>query len=327
MLGKSTIPTTLNLILAVMRYSKRYRRIDLEDEPEENVIQIDQEDFFLEFMDTAEFRPRGGNSSVFRAVSPEGETTYIIKFCKYPLGTNQKREQQRLQRFEREIEALTQASRSEFADCVIRIIDQGVLVLPAEYGTERVKYYAMEEADSDLTRFLIDNDLTFPQQVFLCSELLRILKGLHALGIYHRDIKADNILMRNGRPIFGDLGLINYRTKDHDLDVFDERVGPFGFLSPEATNKCLGLRSKPTFSFDCWIDEKSDVFQLGQVFWLVLQHEVATGHLSEEDIKFPRSEMLGTIIRPMLQYGKERRASISAVELALEPILKELAIA
>ena len=50
-------------------------------------------------------------------------------------------------------------------------------------------------------------------------------------------------------------------------------------MSPEATNKGLGLRNKASFAFDCAIDDKSDIFQLGQVFWLVVQDEVPTGHL------------------------------------------------
>lgn len=301
--------------------------MELEEEAERNILLIEQDEFFLEPMDTADIRPRGTNSSVFRAVAPDGEESYVIKFCKFPLDTGRPREQQRVQRFEREIGALTTASTSDFSDCVIRIVEPGELELRAESGHERLKYYAMEEADSDLTSYLEENELTFPQQIFLCNELLRILKGLHALGIYHRDIKADNILMRGDRPLFGDLGLINYRIEDQDLDTFDERIGPIGFLSPEATNKCLGLRGKPSFSFDCWIDEKSDVFQLGQVFWLVLQSEVPTGHLSDMDVKFPHATMLGTVIHPMLQYGKERRANLTAVESALQPVLRELALA
>ena len=192
---------------------------------------------------------------------------------------------------------------------------------------ERLRYYVMEKADSDLTTFLRRNDLSFPSKIALCNDLLGILKKLHALGIYHRDIKADNIFMVDGRPVFGDLGLIAFRDEDQDLDGFNEKIGPVGLLSPEATNKHLGLRGKESFCFDCNIDEKSDIFQLGQVFWLVLQSEVPTGHLDDADVRFPPSpQVLNTIIHPMLQYGKERRANVSSIETAFEPLLKELAI-
>ena len=184
----------------------------------------------------------------------------------------------------------------------------------------------MESADSDLAKYLENNELTLPQKILLCDELLKILKGLHALGIYHRDIKPENILMRAGKPVFGDLGLIAYRQEDQVLDEFSEKVGPLGYLSPEATNKGLGLRSKASFTFDCVIDDKSDVFQLGQVFWLVLQDEVPTGHLIVGDLRFGAgANVLQSVIHPMLQYGKQRRASVEEVETALQPVMKEMA--
>jgi serine/threonine protein kinase len=309
-----------------MRYRRGKSKVELDDEPEKNLILIEEEEFFLENMDAAG-RQRGANSSVFRAVSLSGEESYIVKFCRFAIDSRQQWDQRRTQRFAREIQALTQVRDSKFSDCVIRIIQDEVTSMRADWGGEaQLNYYVMEEADSDLTAYLEQNELSFPQQLFLCSELLRILKGLHALGIYHRDIKATNILMRGDRPLFSDLGLINYRAQDQDMDTFDERIGPVGFLSPEATNKFLGLRGKSSFSFDCWIDDKSDVFQLGQVFWLVLQSEVPTGHLTDVDVKFPHLDVLGTVIHPMLQYGKERRANLSAVESALLPVLKEVAL-
>lgn len=309
-----------------MRFS-RQRRVELDQEPERNIIRIEGDEFFLENMDAANFGQRGANSSIFRAVAPDGDETYVVKFCRFPLDSRQRWERLRIQRFTREIEALTHTRNSDFSDCVIRTVDDGVIRMRSEFGVQRFNYYVMEEADSDLSTYLEANELSFPQQIYLCAELLRILKGLHTLGIYHRDIKASNILMKEDRPLFADLGLISYREQDEDLDRFYERIGPVGFLSPEATNKCLGLRAKASFSFDCTIDEKSDIYQLGQVFWLVLQNEVPTGHLSEADVKFPHARVLGSIIHPMLQYGKERRASLSMVESAMQPVLRQVALA
>jgi serine/threonine protein kinase len=316
-----------------MRFNRQRRSVELSQEPEGNWLRIDQEDCFLETMDVADARHRGTNSSIFRCVGAEGDHPYVVKFCRYSVGTRSQWERRRISRFLREIDALKVARDSQFSDCVIRIVDDGVLEIPAIPqgprtigGTDQVRYYVMERADSDLTTFLEQNELTFPQKIALCSELVRILTGLHSLGIYHRDVKADNILMMSGQLLFGDLGLINFRNVDHDIDEAREKIGPFGLLSPEATNKCLGLRDKASFLFDCWIDEKSDVFQLGQMFWLILQDEVPTGHLSQADVRFPHIGVLSDVVHPMLQYGKVRRASLAEVRLALEPVLRETAL-
>jgi len=311
-----------------MRFRRRNQKVELQQDAENNVLLIDGEEHFLEYIDAADVRKGGANSSVFRAVHPDGDDSYVVKFCRYPLDTKYPRDVRRIQRFERKIEALHRARNSGESKCVIPIVEDYQISLSSDSGGPApLKYYVMEEAGSDLATYLEENELEFPQKILLCNELLKILKGLHALGIYHRDIKPANILMREGLPVFGDLGLIAYREEDHDLDEFDEKIGPIGYLSPEATNKGLGLRNKASFTFDCAIDAKSDIFQLGQVFWFVVQDEVPTGHLILEDLRFGAgATILEHVIRPMLQYGKQRRASLGDVETALQPVLREMAI-
>jgi serine/threonine protein kinase len=311
-----------------MKFKRRAQRVELDqDIAENNIFLINGEEYFLEQIDVAEAR-QGGNSSVFRAVHPEGNDSYVVKFCRYPLDSTYPRDKRRIRRFEREIEALHRARNSVESRCVVRIVQDGTFRVVSDSGRRApLKYYVMEAADSDLAKYLEENELSLPQKILLCDELLKILKGLHALGIYHRDIKPENILMVGGRPLFGDLGLIAYREIDQDIDEFAEKVGPIGYLSPEATNKGLGLRSKGSFTFDCVIDDKSDIFQLGQVFWLVLQDEVPTGHLIVGDLRFGAgAAVLERVIQPMLQYGKQRRASVEDVETALQPVMREVAI-
>lgn len=310
-----------------MRFHRGSRRVNLHDDASENLLRVNSVEFFLEAIDAIEAR-QGGNSSVFRAVDSDGDDPYVVKFCRFPTNSTNQNHRKRVLRFEREIRALRRALNSPQAPCVIPIVADGTLKLRAEYGGPAfLRYYVMERADSDLARYLAKNELSVPQKLMLCDELLKILRGLHDLGIYHRDIKPENILMRDGVPVFGDLGLIDYRQDDQNIDDFSEKIGPMGYLSPEATNKGFGIRTKGSFAFDCAIDDKSDIFQLGQVFWLVIQDEVPAGHLDAEDLRFGAEVgLLERLIRPMLQYGKQRRSSLVEVEAAIQPVLKEMAI-
>lgn len=310
-----------------MRYNSRFQRIELSRRWQANYFLIQGNDYFLEELERKGASQKGGNSSIFRAVDADNEQALVVKFCRYPLNTRQPKAQKRVGRFLREIYAMEKARESVFAGCVIPVVDKGSLTLQSDDGPQKVHYYVMEEAVCDLRDFLEENELPLQQRIHLCQQILDNLRDLHALGIYHRDIKPENILMMDGKPVFGDLGLINFRPKDEDLDYFEEKIGPLGFLSPEATNKCLGIRGRATFAFDCWIDDKSDVFQLGQLFWFVLQEEVPTGHLAFEDARFAHNALFATVIQPMLQYGKGRRSDVATVRAAMEPILKEFTLA
>lgn len=307
-----------------MRYDSRAQAVRLSDDPDRNYFRICGDEFFLEGLDHASI---GGNSSVFRAIHPDGDESYIVKFCRYLRESTYPRDQKRIERFEREIQALSQArSSSTWRECVVSIVDDGVFPVSARGERKTLRYYVMEEAESDLYGFLEKNMLGFSQKLLLCKELMTALKGIHDIGIYHRDIKPGNILISNGKPVFSDLGLINFREQDQDIDHFDERIGPIGYLSPEATNKHLAIRSRPEFAFDCWIDEKSDLFQLGQIFWLILQDEVPTGHLDVSDVRTPSGGFFESVIQPMLQYSKDRRSSLTFVEESMAPLMKEFAV-
>lgn len=291
--------------------------------PLRDSLDIQDEFFFLEeIYDSAE-RVKGGNSFILRAVHPEGNPSYVVKFSKYPSDTKRRTEIRRNVRFEKEIEALRKAAASPERECVVSIIDDGRLEIGSGVS---LRYYVMEEADANLRKFLSENPLSPPAKILLCKQLLTSLNALHGIDIYHRDIKPENILVIGQRWKFGDLGLISYRNEHPDPDDYAEKVGPTGFLSPEATNKAFANRRCPDFDFDCLIDEGSDIFQLGQLFWFILQNEVPTGQLSLSDFKCAHAGMFNNIICKMLQYPKSRRPTIKDLETSFQPVLKEFGL-
>ena len=137
----------------------------------------------------------------------------------------------------------------------------------------------MEKAESDLTEYLKTTELTIQQRFLICTEILTGIKELHSEDIYHRDIKPDNILFINGTWKISDLGLIGFREDDFKAKEIGMKIGPANWMSPEAFNKMYneGDGYLNTYGFDCNLDEKSDIFQLGKLFWFIFQGNVPDG--------------------------------------------------
>jgi serine/threonine protein kinase len=307
-------------------------RITLAKDEYDNYINIDGVDFILENL--SERGSKGGNSNVFKIrVANEDEdygggSEFIIKISNIHLEIPYSHfNHNRQQRFRREIIALRKAKKKGLSN-VVKLIENGDIHI----GNKTFPFYIMEKGNSDLTDYLSVRR-TIQQKILLFQSILIGIKQLHGIEIYHRDIKHDNIFMFGEECKIGDLGLMRFKNEDYLPLDNNQRLGAFGWESPEAMNKFLaGKAQNPEFTFDCRIDESSDIFQLGKLFWYILQGNLPIGFLDQEDFKIEDSELFDLLIS-LLQHSKNsglktsrRPISIASVETLMQPIVKKYGV-
>lgn len=296
--------------------------IKLSGKLEKNYISLNNEDFYLSALSTKYRFNKGASSNLFILHDPNGETEdRVIKICKTPL-TNNSNTDQRIKRFKREIRAFGITKRYSLPG-IITFYGYG----DVEIEDYTFLYIILEKADNDLANYLEDHNFKFSinQKVSFCISILNGIQQLHDKGIYHRDIKHDNILVVNGEIKIADLGLVQFQDRDSDMDGINEKIGPIGWLSPEATNKMLTKNKSIGNVYDCDINYKSDIFQLGKLFWYIFQGNLPLGQIILGDKKSGDSEIFDIIVL-MLQHDMRRRPNIPQINILFDPIKIRLAV-
>ena len=231
------------------------------------------------------FLASGGMGAVYRARHLDHGTQHAIKVIVPGLASDEKV----VQLFIKEARQLERIN----SDAIVRY--QGFL--RDENGA---RYLVMEFVDGEpLSNVLKQRRLEAPEVLALLERVGRGLVAAHQLGIVHRDISPENIILPGGDV--GSAKLIDFgivKSSDpNDLTLIgNDFAGKLSFVSPEQVGLFGGV-----------VDPRSDIYSLGLV--------LAAAALGSGE-KFDMGGSLTNVIK-----ARQGVPDLSALPLALRPII------
>ena len=127
--------------------------------------------------------------------------------------------------------------------------------------------YTMEQAETTLEKYIINNDLTEETKINCIRQILHVMKLVHESDIIHRDISPNNIFIISGMLKIADFGL------GKDLNIFTSHqtihtnaMGQYSYCAPE---QFMMLKDG---------DKRSDVYSLGRVINFIMTGDPRDAH-------------------------------------------------
>lgn len=188
---------------------------------------------------------QGGMATVYEARDERYDRRVAIKVMRVDLTSELGAE-----RFLREIQITAQLNHAN----VLPLLDSGTAMARP--------YYVMPLVDGESLRQLLDREQRLPlgTALSITREVAEALSHAHALGIMHRDVKPENILLRGGHATVADFGIA--RAVDvaagETLTRTGVAVGTPTYMSPEQASGTAP------------VDARTDVYALGAVLYEML---------------------------------------------------------
>ncbi|HTM41366.1 MAG TPA: tetratricopeptide repeat protein [Terriglobales bacterium] len=189
----------------------------------------------------------GGMGTVYKARDRELDRLVALKVIRPDLARNPAI----IQRFKQELILARQVTHRN----VVRIFDLG--------EADGIKFITMEFIEGkDLRSLLLEHTKFSPEEA---AEIIRqvclALDTAHSEGVIHRDLKPQNIMRdASGRIVVMDFGLARSLESD-GMTQTGALIGTMEYMSPEQ-----GLGQE--------LDQRSDLFTLGLIFYELLSGQV-----------------------------------------------------
>ncbi|TYQ16190.1 UNVERIFIED_CONTAM: serine/threonine protein kinase/GAF domain-containing protein/predicted ATPase [Acetivibrio alkalicellulosi] len=191
----------------------------------------------------------GGSSFVYRALDLKTNDFVAVKLMKDIITT---RYIEDIIRFKKEVHIISRLNHPN----IIKVYDMGDYTGVPYIVTEFLHGESLDDLIKRGKIFSIEESMT------IINQLTEALSYVHSKSIIHRDLKPGNIFLENISDKLNvkllDFGMSNILELG-EISGQEEVVGTFGYMSPEAT----GILNRR-------IDERSDLYSLGVVFYAMM---------------------------------------------------------
>jgi serine/threonine protein kinase len=191
----------------------------------------------------------GGMGTVYRGRNRQTGQIVAIKIVPSQMGSNQVL----MKRFEQEFLA---ASRLDHPN-IVRALDY--------CGTGPTPFLVMEFVDGESLGQKIERDgrMNEVEAIRLIAQVCQGLHRAHKMGMIHRDIKPDNILVTpDGQAKLTDLGLVKEVESELNLTRTGRGLGTPHFMAPEQFRNAKNA------------DIKCDIYSLGATLYMMVTGEL-----------------------------------------------------
>lgn len=234
---------------------------------------------------------RGGFANVLAGYDRQQKRPVAIKFFRSEVGNNE----WIMRRFQQEVSALQQVQHPH----IVPIYAHG-------FTSSAIPYLVMEYVEGKSLRELLPSGPIAPARTArLLSQLAGALEAIHKKQICHRDVKPENLMIRNFEMPSEELILIDFsislvKDANETLHGLSRAAGSFDYMAPE---QAIG-----------YAQSSSDIYSLTKVLLEMLTGQRLTTLLPGASLDTPARvrELLQTL---PLQFSA---TSISMIASALE---------
>jgi tRNA A-37 threonylcarbamoyl transferase component Bud32/FixJ family two-component response regulator len=246
----------------------------------------------------------GGSSQVYLAESEKAGELVVLKV----LGDNSDSQVEPHQVFERFLQEYELLLRIRHPN-VVRIHEMGI--------ADDHAYISMEYFPAGDLRLRMRDPLTPEQALDYTEQIARSLSAVHQVGVFHRDLKPGNIMLRNdGSLALIDFGLAKHAMRSSDITAAGTIFGTPYYISPEQ-----GHGDE--------VDARSDLYSLGIILYeLLMQKRPYTATTPMGIIYLHRNAPLPTLSKELKRYeplvqkllAKEPQDRFQSAEQLLEAL-------